>query len=580
MLTDFDVHPASGRLLLRCASFTGSTWLKISDCHGRGSDEVPPQLLPVHARWSPDGTRFTFATNDGSIYVRDLATRASRPVFRDPAYQAGFSEWSPDGCELAFTAYRRPEHPSSMPPPGLYLHTLATGAVRRLTEAAAAADRFPSWSPSGGKIAFQRQDLHERGTPARVHLVDVRTGAGGGLPISLLDPKAGAQRFGGFPWSRDGRWFTLRVKTNHGFAPWVVDGGGADSGWRWNGEPVAETAFSPSADRLLCVLERELVWVDWPAGSVISRLRLDFCHGIRATLSGARIAFRRSAGEVWFLGADSGLYRWDGGEVCTAVAEHTDDARPSYRLEEFTVRATDGLELPAQRLIPAAPAALGVLYVHSGPGVTLDPEDSWALQLVAGGCEVVRVAYRGSSGYGERIRRANTGCYGVADAQDVIAAGIKWQRRFGRGRPLALFGNSYGGYLSLLALADPASPFAGAVCTCPAINVISHPLHRDRALPEDPEQRSQALEQRSVFTHAPRIKRPVLIFHGALDTVATTQQLRELAQLITASGGVCELVVFDDDTHSLMRHRPEVQRKTLHFLARLKAGYSGVTEIN
>ena len=514
-----------------------------------------------------------------------MAKRASRVVFQHSAYQAGFSEWSPAGRELVFTAYRRPEHASSMPPPDLYLHTLATGAVRRLTKTAAAADRFPSWSPCGRKIAFQRQDLHERGTPPRVYLSDMRTGAGVGLPLALLDRNTGAQRFGRFPWSRDGRWFTLQVKTNDGFAARVVDGEGADSEWRWDGDTVIETAFSPLADRLLCVLERELVWVDWPAGSSISRLPLDFCRGIRSTRTGARIGFGRNAGEVWFLGADLRLHRWNGGGACAAVTEHNDEARPSYRMEEFTVHAGDGLELPVQRLLPAAPAALGVLYVHGGPGVSLDPEDSWAMQLVAGqlgagGCEVIRVAYRGSAGYGERLRLANTGRYGVADVQDVIAAGIRWRHSFGRGRPLALFGNSYGGYLSLLALADPASPFAGAVCTCPAINVISHPLHRDRALPEDPEQRSQALEQRSVFTHAPRIKRPVLIFHGALDTVATTQQIRELAQLITASGGVCELVVFDDDTHSLMRHRPEIQRKTLHFLARLKAGYSGVTEIN
>ena len=56
----------------------------------------------------------------------------------------------------------------------------------------------------------------------------------------------------------------------------------------------------------------------------------------------------------------------------------------------------------------------------------------------------------------------DVGCYGVSDVNDVIHAGVWWQRSFGRGRPLALFGNSYGGYLSLMALARRDSPFCGA----------------------------------------------------------------------------------------------------------------------
>ena len=97
----------------------------------------------------------------------------------------------------------------------------------------------------------------------------------------------------------------------------------------------------------------------------------------------------------------------------------------------------------------------------------------------------------------------------------------------------------------------------------------THPLHRDRALPADPERRRQALQDRSVFAAAAHIRRPVLLFHGALDTVATTQQMRELAKQISAAGGPCDLVVFEDDTHSLARHRSEVRRRSERFLAQL-----------
>ncbi len=63
--------------------------------------------------------------------------------------------------------------------------------------------------------------------------------------------------------------------------------------------------------------------------------------------------------------------------------------------------------------------------------------------------------------------------------------------------------------------------------------------------------------------------RLIAVFHGALDTVATTQQMRELAQQISAAGGPCDLVVFEDDTHSLARHRPEVRLRSERFHAQL-----------
>ena len=265
MLRAFDHHPATGRLVLQCASFAGDTWLRIVDGRGRTVDEIPPHDLPVHARWSPDGSALTYGTNDGRILVHDLATRTSRLVFGDAEYQAGFSEWSPDGRHLAFTAHRRPsERVSDKCPPDVYHCTVATGEVCRLTDAPDASDRFPNWSPDATRIAFHRQDLGEPGTPKRVHLVRVGGGGGHGSAVALLNRSVGRQRFGRFPWSRDGRWFALHGETDEGFAAGVVDERGVDSGWRWPEGVITEAAFSPADDRLLCVLEDEIVWVRWP----------------------------------------------------------------------------------------------------------------------------------------------------------------------------------------------------------------------------------------------------------------------------------------------------------------------------
>ena len=64
---------------------------------------------------------------------------------------------------------------------------------------------------------------------------------------------------------------------------------------------------------------------------------------------------------------------------------------------------------------------------------------------------------------------------------------------------------------------------------------------------------------------ATRIKRPTLLFHGALDTVATTSDMQRIEKRINDSGGDCSLIVFGDDTHSLAKHREEIYKRAVQF---------------
>ena len=474
--------------------------------------------------------------------------------------QAGFSQWSPDGTKLVFSAYLRPSVQSSEKrPPDIFCLTLESGRLDRLTATKHAVDRFPNWSPSGELIAFHRQDLAELNKPKRVCLFNLRRQSS-----SVLLPGAPHHEFGRFPWSHGGQWFSLSFPGENGGSVRVVDLAGRDSGWRWEEGPVAECVFARSSDRLLCILPGELVWVQFPKGRVESRARLASGIRVQRTLTGHAIAFGADGDTVYFLGTDHKIHHWDGAEEFQVVAEHA-ESLPDFRFEEFTVPASDGLSLPAQRQVPPSPREIAVLYVYGGPGDTLDKEDSRALALLKNGFEVVSVAYRGSSGFGQGLRRANKGVSGVADVQDVIDCGIYWRRHYGKGREIALFGNSYGGFLSLLALAKASSPFVGGVTTCPVLSLRSLPLSSDRLLPLPPEERENALEARSVLTQAASIKRPTLLFHGALDSTATTSEMEQVENRINDSGGDCKLVVFDDDTHSLARHREEVFRNATQF---------------
>ena len=93
-------------------------------------------------------------------------------------------------------------------------------------------------------------------------------------------------------------------------------------------------------------------------------------------------------------------------------------------------------------------------------------------------------------------------------------------------------------------------------------------LHQHKAFPEDPAENAAAWIERSPLQQAGRIRVPLHLFHGALDTSATTEEMRSIQSSVLAAGGDCELTVFPDDTHGLVRHRGEIHAAVLQFLDR------------
>ena len=67
-----------------------------------------------------------------------------------------------------------------------------------------------------------------------------------------------------------------------------------------------------------------------------------------------------------------------------------------------------------------------------------------------------------------------------------------------------------------------------------------------------------------------------LVFHGARDTVSTTTELRRIQQRIHAAGATCDLVVYDDDTHNLGRHRDDTRATSLGFLGKIQRSHAAL----
>ncbi len=337
--------------------------------------------------------------------------------------------------------------------------------------------------------------------------------------------------------------------------------------WTHEAARIHGGAFSVNGDSVLCITEDALAWVTFPESE------LNDCLPLPAPVEGYFTGPNINLGNedsVYFLCEGSSIDRWQVSGQAVTVLKEAAEAKPPFFHEEYSVVSGDGFPVPVQRFIPPNAKAPAILYIHGGPGAPINPDDATMLRLLGKGYEFVCAAYRGSAGYGPKHRGANRGEYGRADVWDVLACARDWKERTGGTRPLILAGYSYGGFLGLLALSRTEDLLAGGIIMWPVTGLHRFPGHAHRALPEERAERRQALTERSPMARASHIRVPVLIFHGALDTVGTVEELSAIRQRIQAAGGDCALKVFDDDTHALRRHLDEIHADILRFLDRFE----------
>lgn len=218
-----------------------------------------------------------------------------------------------------------------------------------------------------------------------------------------------------------------------------------------------------------------------------------------------------------------------------------------------------------------------IVQIHGGPTgqnqVVFDAKTSY---WVDRGWAVLVPDPRGSTGWGRAFAQALRGRWGEADTADV-AAGMRAAaaNRWADPRRMVPMGGSSGGMTVLLLLA-----FHGDLC---AAGVASYPVS-DLADLEANTHRFEAhyntslvgdrgrYAERSPITHAARIDKPVLLFHGLDDDVVPAEQSRRLAAALAD----VEHVEYPEEGHGFRRpaNVEDQLRRTEAFLARTVLGFA------
>ena len=230
-----------------------------------------------------------------------------------------------------------------------------------------------------------------------------------------------------------------------------------------------------------------------------------------------------------------------------------------------TFKARDGADVPARIYKPAKWQAGGpaVLFVH-GAGYLQNVHKWWSSYyreymfhhlLMERGYLVLDVDYRGSAGYGRDWR---TGIYrhmGGKDLTDHVDA-VKYLTAAHGVNPkrVGIYGGSYGGFITLMALFTEPDVFAAGAALRPVTDWAHYNHPYTANILNTPQGDPEAYKRSSPIYHAQGLKGALLICHGMVDVNVHFQDSVRLAQrLIELRKENWELAVYPVEDHGFER---------------------------
>lgn len=203
------------------------------------------------------------------------------------------------------------------------------------------------------------------------------------------------------------------------------------------------------------------------------------------------------------------------------------------------IKARDGAEVPARVYKPEKPNGAAVIFVH-GAGYLQNAHRWWSSYfreymfhnlLADKGYTVLDLDYRASAGLGRDWR---TGIYrhmGGKDLDDQVD-GARWLTANHGVDPnrIGIYGGSYGGFITLMALFTAPDVFAAGAALRPVTDWAHYNHGYTSAILNIPQEDTVAFRRSSPIYHAEGLQGALLICHGMVDVNVHYQDAVRLVQ--------------------------------------------------
>ncbi len=197
-----------------------------------------------------------------------------------------------------------------------------------------------------------------------------------------------------------------------------------------------------------------------------------------------------------------------------------------------------------------------VVSVYGGPHAQM-VTDTWGLTvdmraqyLAQHGFVVLKVDNRGSANRGVAFEAAiarNLGSIEVKDQVDAVRA-IS-QRPYVDGERVGIYGWSYGGYMTLMALLCAPELFRVGVAGAPVTHWDGYDTCYTERYMGLPQSNPDGYRQSSAITHAANLKGKLLLVHGMIDENVHFRHTGRLLGALAAEQKPYDLLLFPEERH-------------------------------
>jgi len=228
----------------------------------------------------------------------------------------------------------------------------------------------------------------------------------------------------------------------------------------------------------------------------------------------------------------------------------------------FKLTTSENIELNAWQILPPnfdENKKYAVLfYVYGGPGSQTvqnrwgGSRDTWFQMLAQNDIIIVSVDNRGTGFRGEEFKKMTYLQLGKYEIQDQIeAAKYMASLPYVDRSKIAMFGWSYGGYMSSLALTKGADVFSTGIAVAPVTNWRYYDNIYTERFMRTPQENANGYDDNSPINHVEKMKGNFLLVHGDADDNVHPQNTYDLITALVTANKQFELMIYPNSNHGI-----------------------------